>query len=542
MYSSQIEFSSRSLESASWSGLSAKDTLSSFVRSSQTERNVLNSCNERLSSYIERVRELEAENGLLLSEKAQVESRWGTLSISTQETLENDLDLLREKIENNETLRDNFNCNLSRALYEQGEFEFRNDELRSLIENMRNEKIQLNQEISNKSETLKNLEMNIDRERGEISKYQSQRDLTWSNITDLYNTFNFERAKRISIEHASNTLREKIDFLKQVFEKEELEMSQLGECIPLNDQLEFYKEHLRRIIKDIRSDYESLAEEQARIFRDYMRSLIVQQQNQLKDRSGSSLEIDLQASNVDMLKSSLSSGEKELSALKSDIKTLLKRLADLEEHAEQERIRIGELIAQQESERTSLIELINQLNNDCSQLHTNKAVLDYELQVYKRLIDSELSRVRIAQTVEHEYDSAHATLAPVVTSGTLNGKIKNRKEIRGDVGIDDVAPNGSYICIRNYSPSDSISLNGWKLNKTVDSSKGPSYSLGSDSLLHADSSIKIWSNGFSSEKQDGDLVFKNIETWGIGLNSITVLINQQDEVKSTYSQEMSFDN
>ena len=75
----------------------------------------------------------------------------------------------------------------------------------------------------------------------DLEKYRVNRDEVWSNLVDLLDKLDEELFRRICTEYNNQTLREHIEFVRQVNERELNEMRQLGEILPFNDQIEFYK-------------------------------------------------------------------------------------------------------------------------------------------------------------------------------------------------------------------------------------------------------------------------------------------------------------
>ena len=79
-----------------------------------------------------------------------------------------------------------------------------------------------------------------------------------------------ELFKRITVEYGNQTLREQIAFTRQINEREMVEMELLSQALPFNEQIEFYKDQLKRVISNIRKDYEQLHVDATREMEEWM--------------------------------------------------------------------------------------------------------------------------------------------------------------------------------------------------------------------------------------------------------------------------------
>lgn len=269
---------------------------------------------------------------------------------------------------------------------------------------------------------------------------------------------------------------------------------------------------------------------------------------------------------------------------------------------------------------------IDQLLEDYNHINTSKASLEYELNVYKRLLDSQLERfncnererecvkrtttITSCQPVQQQQQQQQQPQADpcaglnqtTVSSNAFGGKVQNKKEKKGAIGIADCSPDGKFIILENlYSinlsshnnhnnqtnspaaaqqsttsqnPNNSssssntnilnnnssnnnnnnpnisstpVDLSGWVIRRKVDANQELIYRVPNGILLPANREVTIWASGSyklaSALKSSSavDLV-ADFENWGIGINSVTRLINQGGEEKSSFYQHISFSN
>lgn len=249
---------------------------------------------------------------------------------------------------------------------------------------------------------------------------------------------------------------------------------------------------------------------------------------------------------------------------------------------------------------------LDQLLNDYNHINTSKASLEYELQVYKRLLDSQLDRLNCnseqKECVSRKTIITTSACPPPqqqqqaqqpqcvdpcaglnqtsVSSNAFGGKVQNKKEKKGAIGIADCSPDGKFIIIENmYSVNINnnnssscnnnlltsaqqstnqanpnnfnntpVDLSGWVIRRKVDGNQELTFRIPNGILLPPNREVTIWSSGsykLSTSTQSTksssavDLV-ADFENWGIGINSITRLINQGGEEKSSFYQHISF--
>ena len=145
------------------------------------------------------------------------------------------------------------------------------------------------------------------------------------------------------------------------------------------------------MIANIRKDYEQLNIEQARELDEWMRMKTEELAAQASKRDPiHDLEMGLQIENMESLRDTQALNYKELEALRCQHELMSQRLQAVEGHLEAERGQLTEHLDRQNEEVTALTQSLDHLLNDYNHINANKATLEYEMQVYKRLLDSQL--------------------------------------------------------------------------------------------------------------------------------------------------------
>ncbi len=522
--------------------LHVKQQIHAFVDQSHLEKNELNKLNERMAAYLNRVKALENENGKLKKDVGEVQLNWGDETRKIRETYEQSLFDLRGRIDDVSNLKTLADIRNKRAQYENQEYQKRTDDIGRLNENERNKIKNLERELVNLRESNVLLKKSIDDQISDIEKYRHNRDEAWTNLVDLLDKLDEELFRRIAVEYNNQTLREHIEFVKQVNEREINEMNQLSEALPFNDQIEFYKDQLKRVINNIRKDYEQLHMEQTREMEEWMRVKTEELAAKAREKDPvHELEMEIQLENIENLRETFDLNLKEIDMLRKQHEAMSKQLQAVEQHVEVERSRLNETLSAQNDEAQRLNDDLNTLLNDYNAISTNKASLEYEMQVYKRLLDSQFDRVSAPQPIAAApANTEQAKSDSNVTSNAYGGKVQNKKEKKGSIGISDSSPDGKYIIIENVgSNTVQVDLSGWQIRRKVDGNTEITYKIPAGTALPPNKELTVWASSYHQSKSTSDLVAE-FENWGIGINSISRLYNTNGEEKSSFYQQITF--
>jgi intermediate filament protein if len=531
--------SRKSSRSGSPMELAVKQQMQAFVDHSQMEKSEMTKLNERLGVFVNRVKTLECENTKLMRDINDIQNHWGEGTRQVRDTYEQNLFDMRTRIDDVANLKTIADVRNKRAQYETSELQKRFDDTIKLNDSDKNKIKCLERELCQLCESGEHLRKSCEDEKKDIEKYRKNRDEVWSNLVDLLDKLDDELYRRISTEYSNQTLREHIEFIKQINERELLEMSQLGEALPFNDQIEFYKDQLKRVISNIRKDYEQLHLEQTREMEEWMRQKTEELAARARERDPvHDLEMGIQLENIEQLRETYEANLKEMEELRRQQDCLSRRLQGLEEHLEAERANINQTMEEQNDKIKKLKDLIDQLLADYNLISTNKATLEYEMQVYKRLLDSQLGPNGTCCEKREKIVIDNQTL---ITSNAFGGKVQNKKEKKGSIGISDSSPDGKFIIIENIgSNSTQIDLSNWVIKRKVDGNEIV-FKIPQGITLPPNKEITIWANSYKNQRGSCDLV-ADFENWGIGINSVSRLVSSSGEEKSSFCQQITFSN
>ncbi|KAL3871112.1 hypothetical protein ACJMK2_039131 [Sinanodonta woodiana] len=123
--------------------------------------------------------------------------------------------------------------------------------------------------------------------------------------------------------------------------------------------------------------------------------------------------------------------------------------------------------------------------------------------------------------------------------GEVSAKTTYQRTSTGPIAISEVSPEGKFIVLENTSSGPNrreVNLDGWKIKRTVDGKHDYIYPF-RNFTLKAGKKVKILARGSAAEAGLNDLVFRDEDTWGVGSQVTTVLINEKDEEKASHIQK-----
>jgi intermediate filament protein if len=91
--------------------------------------------------------------------------------------------------------------------------------------------------------------------------------------------------------------------------------------------------------------------------------------------------------------------------------------------------------------------------------------------------------------------------------------------------------------LENTSRNKDITMTNWVLKRRVDSKEEITYKFPSSLILKANKLVRIWARGQGKEALPTDLVNKDIENWGMGVNIVTIVLNDVGDEKATHLQK-----
>jgi len=470
-----------------------------------------------------------------------MQATWGDASRQVREQFEQSLFDMRGRIDDVAHLKTIADVRHKRAVYENGEYQKQlEDNYR--VSNAHADKIRgLERELVQLNDSHDNLKQAVAAEIKDIERFKANRDDTWAGLVELLDRLDDELFRRIGVEYNNQTLREHIEFVKQINERELNEMAQLGTVLPFNEQIEFYKDQLKRVISNIRKDYEQLHLDQTREMEEWMKMKKEELANMYNEKDPlHDLEMNMHLENIETLRDAYDNNLKEIEDLKRNHNLMAARLQQVEEHVDMERAHVNDTLEAQNQEVKRLNEELGALTNDYNHINVNKATLEYEINVYKRLLDSQLDRFAKVPEPVVVVAPKPVTAETLVTNESFGGKVQNKKEKKGTVGVSDASPDGKFVQLENASSAPGpCDISGWVIRRKVDNNAEVVFKVPQGTVIAPGKEITVWAKAYAQHHVANDLV-TDFDNWGIGITSLSRLLNAAGEEKSSFNQQITF--
>lgn len=537
------------------------------------EKQELMQLNDRFSSYLDRVKYLEQTNKQLQNTLDQLRSKWGLDSDQFRSKYEPSLNDLRKTMDLATNERSKAEIRMKRADFDAQFYKRLVDDVQQWTNQ---DKIKINSLQSTLEENQRefdHLQRLMSDAMSDIEKYRNEMKHLYEEISRLLVELDHETMGRIKIENEKQTLEEQIPFLSAIHEQEMNELRNLSSPNIGIDPTTFYKNELQRAIREIRNDFENLSRSQRSELEEYYRiktDEIVQQAQKQKQQQQQQ---HINQENSTQLRSSINETKKDILDLQQTYQQYLQTMSQLEANLENLKRENGDILDAREREILELRSRLNELMAQYDDIVSNKSSLEFEINTYRRLLESEeahATRVKDSSSkfIHHTSSSTTSTTKISTTNTKINeypppsppfrpqppppttnipetkinqtemqAKTTFQRSAKGPINIDECSPDGKFIQLANTSKNKDIDLTGWRLLRKVDNSPEITYSLPANFKLASGKYVKIYARGQGKERPPFELVLPTNDSWGVGVSVVTRLLNDQNEEKATHIQK-----
>ncbi|TMS35082.1 hypothetical protein L596_002552 [Steinernema carpocapsae] len=122
--------------------------------------------------------------------------------------------------------------------------------------------------------------------------------------------------------------------------------------------------------------------------------------------------------------------------------------------------------------------------------------------------------------------------------GEISTKTTFQRSAKGNVTISECDPNGKFVMLENTHRSKDENVGGCKVKRKLDNRRELVYTIPEGIVLPAGQTMKIYAaeQGGTHNPPDS-LIFETENTWGIGANIVTALVNNDGEERATHTQK-----
>ncbi|XP_077119744.1 lamin-B3-like isoform X2 [Ranitomeya variabilis] len=536
------------------------------------EKEELRHLNDRLAAYIERVRSLEADKSLLklqLEEKEEVTTR----EVSTLRLLyETELADARKLLDHTANERARLQVELGKVLEELRALKARNNRKESDLTLTQNQLRGLEAKLNTKEAELatalsarRSLEDQNQDLKGQIITLESSLRETTKQLHD-------EMLWRVDLENKMQTLKEQLDFEKNVHSQEVSEMKKRHDTkiveIDSGRRIEF-ESKLAEALQELRSDHEQQIKDYkeqlektfcAKMYykRITAKEVVEQQQREEMELKSRLVESEVQGQieasqdpdqlenaqlaaaknsdyanatreeimstklRIDTMSSQLSQCQKQNSALETKVR-------ELQEMLDRSQDKQRRLMSEKDREVADMRHQLQIQLEEYEQLLDVKLALDMEINAYRKMLEGEEQRLKLSPSPSQRSKVSRTSTSQ--TSRSLRGKKRKldeseRGESRpgykiiqeasssGPVSIEEMDPEGKYLRLVNTSDEDQ-QLSGWSIKRQHGSLPDSGFKLPGRFILKAGQHVTIWAaDAGAVHNPPSDFVWKSQKSWG----------------------------
>jgi intermediate filament protein if len=512
---------------------------SAILESREREKKDLQDLNDRLASYIEKVRFLEAQNRKLANDLEALRNRQGKDTFSIKSMYEIEIGQARKVADETAKAKADMEAELDKLQKDLRDLNRKyEDSVRA--RDGEGEKLDgLMSQLSDAEAQIGLMRRRIGQLEDEVARLKKENFRLQSELSKARADLDQETLNRIDYQNQVQALEEELDFLRRVHDQEIKELQSLAVRDTTAENREFFKNELASAIRDIRTEYD-----------------VVQTQNKTDMESWYKLKVqEIQTASV---RQNMESGyqREEAKRLRVQLGDLRGKLGDLESKNAMLEKQVQELSYQLEDDHNSYESAlgdrdtqIRKMREECQALMVElqmlldtKQTLDAEIAIYRKMLDGEDDKEGLKQLVDQivrTHSSHHS--ADVEKTRVLKGETSTRssfqRSAKGNISISECNPDGKFITLENTHRTKDENLGDWQLKRKIDGRKEIVFTLPTKLVVKAGKSVKIWAAGAGGTNNPPEqLVFEGEASWGIGKNVETILYNKDGEERATHIQ------
>ncbi|CAK5074416.1 unnamed protein product [Meloidogyne enterolobii] len=537
----------------------------------QMEKDLLQSLNDRLAGYIERVRTLETENTRLQVQINEVEivERKEKESLATRYDVK--IEELRKQLEYLTRDKAKLQIEHDKATSGYEELKSRVPQLERDLKKAEKDKFSAYDEIHNLNARL----TNVDSARGQLAE---ENDLK----TDLYSAekqvellrrqLEDEVLLRTELESRWQTAREDLEFsrrshdnqIEELRRKRQVEMTHYGEEVQHK-----YEAKLQEQLHAMRTDFDSRIAAQRADVEDMFHAKLVEANNQAAKYREASARAREEATSLAVQNREYERTTKDHQGIVDGLTRRIKELEGTLRRAHED----AEIRIQQRDEQISQLKLeIENLTSDYQDALDLKVKLDTELHAYQQMLEQEETRLRITPSGSPNTSAATSNLSapmsstrvglrstPSVFNGSGGGDVfmvgsqrgTKRRRVNqedfvsigqsaqkwtttgdgmGDLIIEEHDTDGKFIRLYNKG-DETISVGNWVVRSTAGEIE-TTFKFPSRAKILPGKHATIWSSNANAEHQPPNSYVMKNQIWPHDRCIRTELLNPDREVNA----------
>ncbi|KAK0070284.1 lamin-B1 [Biomphalaria pfeifferi] len=491
------------------------------------EQEELQGLNDRLAAYIDKVRSLEAENNRLSYQVKSTEEVVRREVTSVKTLYESELAELRKLLD--ETAKDK-----ARLQIEVNKYKAELDDLLSKYNLRDRDASALERRVQVLERQLaefqsRDFEKENQRLKNELAKTETQLATAKKQLED-------ETLLRVDLENRVKTLKEDLHFKSQVYEQE-LEESRIRTSTQLEEvdgRIEQeYEARLQDALREIRAqhdgDLQAVKAELEQLYNNKIEALRSQAARSSASSTAAWEELTIARKTIDDLSA-------ELQKLKSEHAGYELRIADLERQLARERSDFQSRLQQRDEDIVRLRTQLEDLEIEYAALLEIKIKLDREIEAYRKLLESEETRLNLSATERsvaspsvgkkrRRVDTNIGDAVEEYTQRSSSSGFTRSASSTCGIEISEVDTDGKFIKLTNITDKD-IPLHQWQVKHTAGENE-TKHKFGKN-ILKAGQSVTLWSaDADQTHNPPSDLVLKG-KRWFVSSDMTTTIIDPEE--------------
>ncbi|PAV64777.1 hypothetical protein WR25_26264 isoform A [Diploscapter pachys] len=506
----------------------------------EREKKEMSELNDRLASYIEKVRFLEAQNKKLENDLKLLSGKWGNDAASVRVMFETELKSARDLIDDSDKQREGLESEIRRLLDDLANFRKKYEDAVRNRELTRKELDDLLDKLGRVEAEINSLKRRLQLLEDECGTMRKENQRLVGELNRYRNILDHETLQRIDFQNQAQALLEECDFLKRVHESEIHDLLAMAYRDTTIENREYFKTELSSAIRDIRQEYDQVMNVNRTDVESWYKLKVQEIHTQA---SRNSMEQNYAREEVKRLRTTLSDMRGKLADLEGRNMLLEKQIQDLQFQMEED----------MRSYETALNDRdvgINKMKEECKvmivelqMLIDTKQTLDAEIAIYRNMLEGVENRAGLRQLVEQVVKTTSISQAKEIESmrvlkGETTSHTSYSKSAKGNITIQEVAPDGKYIVLENMARREE-NIGDWKLRRKVLGKPEKTFIFPNGFILGPQRTVKIYARGQGIHAPPDSLVYDTEDSWGTGTDVQTTLYNREGEERASHSQRAS---